>query len=126
MNKKALDAMTKAELEEYIRLIGIKTKAKSASEMRKTIEERRERVAHLTIMGVDVDIPVKHFRSQKVTEMWQKANNDADYDNLIAYIVGDEKHDELIEACTDDTGELDVDAYSFVAASIFSSEELKN
>lgn len=127
MNSTTLKAMSKVELEKYLKFNGIKAKTNSASAMREAVLEARERIAHIEVLGVSVDIPIKHFRSKGIQEMWSKCEKDEDFDAFVQAVLNDDdKYAELLDACRDDDGELDVDAYSFAIASIFTSDELKN
>ena len=128
MNKDFMARMSAAELDEYGEVAGIATSpAKSAEEKARLIGSRRERAASIRVFGLDVEVPVKRARDKRVCDLLAKPNRtDAETEEAMRLMLGDEQMTELERACTDEDGTVDIDAMALAVAKIITSQELKN
>ncbi len=128
MNKEHMARMGADELDRYARSMGFSAKAgKTAEEKARIIERKRGRAAKISVIGVEVEVPVKRLHDKRVTDLLAKREKtDEETAEMIRLIVGDEAWDELVKAATEEDDTVDNDALGFAIASIITSRELKN
>lgn len=127
MKREALESMDEAELDAYARLLGVSTKgAKGAGQKRRVIESRRGRSARMTVLGVDIEVPVKRAHDKRVSDLLSGGRTDEDMVEAFRLLVGDAQFAAIEEACTEDDGLVDVEAFAFAVASVLGSADLKN
>ena len=79
------------------------------------------------MLGLDVEVPVKRARDKRVCDLLAKPNRtDAETEEAMRLMLGDEQMTELERACTDEDGTVDIDAMALAVAKIITSQELKN
>lgn len=126
MNSDYMAKMSAEEMDELARFMGVSVvAAKSAESKARMIEERRSRVARVGVLGIEFEIPMKRVRDKRVSDLLDE-KTDAATEEAVRLLVGDGKFDELVAACTDDDGTVDVDAMGYAIAKIVCSDELKN
>lgn len=127
MKREYLERMTDDELREYGEAIGISMKsAKTTDAALKLIERRRERCAQISVLGIDLVIPVKRVRDKRLTDLMGRDRTDVETEEAMVLLLGQEQFDRLVEVCTEDDGIVDVDALGFAFVKILKSKELKN
>lgn len=120
--------MTDAQIDAYAGLLGIdvdgcSTKAEKVAK----IEERRERVATVDVVGLHISIPIKRIHDKRLMEKYAgKAHTNEELESVIRDMVGDDQMEEIREVCTDEDGTVDADGYLVVLDAINRSDELKN
>lgn len=128
MNKAYLERMNGSELDDYANVLGIDTtKLKTERAKINLIEKRRERVGTIDVLGVEISIPIKRLHDKKLVERAPK--DDATDEEMLLFLqdlLGPEQLEKLEEACTDEDGTVDIDAFSYAVAKIITSSELKN
>ena len=128
MKHETMMLMTDAQIDAYAGLLGIdvdgcKTKAEKVAK----IEERRERVATVDVVGLHISIPIKRIHDKRLMEKYAgKAHTNEELESVIRDMVGDEQMEEIREAGTDEDGTVDADGYLVVLDAINRSDELKN
>ncbi len=126
MNSDYMAKMSAEELDELARFMGVSiVAAKSAESKARMIEERRSRVARFGVLGIEFEVPMKRVRDKRVSDLLGE-KTDAATEEAVRLLVGDEKFAELVAACTDEDGTVDVDAMGYAIAKIMCSDELKN
>lgn len=126
MNKAFLERMSADELERYANTMGFSVlSAKGDDAKRDLIISKRERCAELTVLGVELSIPMKRTMDQRIIDEVNKGSDDG-YARAINLILGDEQYERLIDACTEDDGLLDTAALGYAATEIMTSDALKN
>ena len=128
MNAKYLERMSAKELDEYAQALGIMSKAaKSKQDKISLIEHRREKIATVRALGIDFEIPIKRAHDKRVSELLDKdGRTDAETEEAMRLLLGDEQMDELANACTEEDGTIDVSAMGVAYVRILTSEQLKN
>lgn len=127
MNKNSLTKMDEKELEAYASVLGFTlVKNGGADSMRESIERRRERTATVRALGIDFKIPIKRAHDKRVVRLINEAKSDADLEEGMRMLLGDDQYAELAAACVEEDGTEDVDAMSYAVIAITGSEELKN
>lgn len=128
MNREYMARMSAAELDEYAKLLGIASSpAKTAEAKIKLIERRRERTASVRVLGIDLEIPIKRAHDKRVSDLMSKQSlTDAEMEEAMRLLLGDEQMGELAGACTDEDGTVDVNALGLAFAKVVTSEDLKN
>lgn len=128
MNAKYLERMSAKELDEYAQALGIVSKAaKSKQDKISLIERRREKIATVRALGIDFEIPIKRAHDKRVSELLGKdGRTDAETEEAMRLLLGDEQLEELANACTEDDGTIDVSAMGVAYVRILTSEQLKN
>ncbi len=128
MNREYLERMSAKELDEYAETLGIISKvAKSKADKISLIERRREKVATIRALGVDFEVPIKRAHDMRVSELLGKdGRTDAETEEAMRLLLGDEQLAELAKACTEEDGTVDVLAMGLAYVRILTSEELKN
>lgn len=128
MNLNTLYGMTADELDEYAKVLGFSAKAcKTAADKAAMIERRRSRTATVSVLGMDFDILIKRAHDKRVSDaMARVGSSDGAAEEALALLLGDEQMADLVEACTDDDGTVDVDAMGLAYVKIVTSDELKN
>lgn len=126
MNSDYMAKMSAEELDELARYMGVSiVAAKSAESKARMIQEKRSRVARVGVLGIEFEIPMKRVRDKRVSDLLEK-KTDASTEEAVRLLVGDDKFAELVGACTDEDGTVDVDAMGYAIAKIMCSDELKN
>lgn len=126
MNQKNLDMMDAKELETYAQVLGFTVKAgKSDGEKRDIIKNRRDRIASITVLGVDLEIQVKRLHDKRVVELLN-AHDDESLEKGMRMLLGDEQYARIAEACVEEDGTVDVDAMAYAVIAITGNRELKN
>ena len=128
MNNEYLARMSAKELDEYGATLGIVMKsAKSKSDKLELIGQKRERCATVRALGIDFEIPIKRAHDKRVNDLLSKdGRTDTEAEEAMRLLLGDEQLNELVCACTDEDGSIDVDAMGLAYVKILSSDELKN
>lgn len=128
MNSEFLRAMGPDELDAYAQALGFSAKAgKTAAAKVKIIEERRARTASVTVIGVQLEIPIKRAHDARVDELLGREGRTRE-DVVAAFdlLLGPEQHAELTRAATDEDGTVDDAALSLAYNALLASKELKN
>lgn len=128
MNREQMRRMSASELDAYAKVMGFSVRgAKTVEQKASLIEERRGRAAELTVLGVNLSIPIKRLRDKRVTDLLAKeGRTDDETERVIRTIVGDEAWDALVDAATEEDGTVDNDALGYAVVAILTSRELKN
>ncbi|TNU89385.1 hypothetical protein FIC87_11340 [Eggerthella lenta] len=128
MDKGCMARMSAAELDEYGEILGVSTApAKTADEKMRLIERRRARTASVRALGLDLEVPVKRARDKRASDLMAKADiTDAEVEEVMRILLGDEQMADVERACTDEDGTVDVDAMALAFAKLVTSDELKN
>lgn len=128
MNKEYMARMSASELDEYGKLIGVATSpGKTATEKARIIDHGRERTASIRVLGIDLEIPIKRTRDKRVSDLLYKdGRTDAETEEVMRLLLGDDQMGEVTRACTDEDGTVDIDALGLAFAKIITSDELKN
>lgn len=127
MNTETMQNMTVAELEAYANSLGFTLKAcKDKADKIALIGRRRARAATVPVLGLDLSIEVRRFRSSKFADVINdRSRTGADLTEAFRGLLGDEQYEALVAACTEEDGELDEDALAFAFGRILASDELK-
>lgn len=128
MKREVLMEMSKSELDEYGKVLGVDVSGKrTVAHKADAIEKRRERVAEVEALGLTLSIPVKRMRDKRVTDLASKRPmTDADASELLGLLLGGEQMEALADRATDGDGTVDIDAMGLAMARILASDELKN
>lgn len=128
MKREVLMSMSKTELDEYARVLGIDASGKKTVAAKvELIEKRRGRTAEIDALGLTLTIPVKRMHDKRVTDLeGKRPMSDEDATRLLALILGDEQMEKLVERATDEDGVVDVDALGLAMARVLASSDLKN
>lgn len=128
MKAEQLARMNAKELDAYAQAMGIDiSNAKSATSKVKIITQKRERVATISTLGMDLDIPIKRARDKRVSDILTNQNaTDDDLAYAMTLLLGEEQMAEVEEVCTDEDGTVDVCALATVFSALVTSDELKN
>lgn len=128
MNGEYLRAMGPAELDAYAEALGFSAKAgKTAAAKVKIIEEKRGRAASLSVLGVQLEVPVKRAHDARVDELLGKESRTrADVTEAFTLLLGEAQHAEIVRAATDEDGTVDDAALSYAYNALLESKELKN
>lgn len=128
MKHEVLMSMSKTELDDYARVLGIDASGKkTVAAKAELIEKRRERTAEVDALGLTLVIPIKRMRDKRVTDLaGKRPMSDEDATELLTLILGDEQMQKLVERATDEDGVVDVDAMGLAMARVLASDELKN
>ena len=127
MNAETMQNMTVAELEAFANSLGLTLRAcKDKADKIELLERKRARAATVSALGLDLDIEVRRFRSSKFADVINNPQRtSAELFGAFRGLLGDAQYDRLVEACTDESGELDEEALGFAFNRILSSDELK-
>lgn len=128
MNKEFLARMSASELDEYGKVLGIEmAPAKTIEEKIDLIERRRERHVSICALGLDLSIPIKRAHDKRVIDLMEKQDrtDDETYE-VMQLFLGEAQFGQLLNACTDEDGTIDINALGLVFVKIITSEELKN
>lgn len=127
MKREALESMSAAELDAYAKLLGVSVRgAKGAEQKRRVIESRRGRSARMAVLGVDIEVPIRRAHDKRVSDLLSGGRTDEDMVEAFRLLVGDEQFAAVEEACTEDDGLVDVEAFAFAVASVLGNGDLKN
>lgn len=128
MNPEYMERMSAKELDEYAKSCGIQvTRLKSKQDKIRVINERRERSVIVRALGIDFEIPIKRVHDKRLADLINKPNaTDDDMAEAMLLLLGQEQLDELVRACTEEDGSVDVDAMAVAYVRIITSKELKN
>ena len=128
MKREVLMEMSKDELDEYGKVLGIDVGGKkTVAQKVDAIEKRRERVAEVDALGLTLSVPVKRMHDKRVSDLASKRPmTDEDATELLRLLLGDEQMARLAERATDDDGTVDADAMGLAMARILGSDDLKN
>lgn len=128
MNPEYMKRMGSKELEAYAQAMGFTTAAgKDAAAKVEIINRKRERAAEVSVLGVDLSVPVKRAHDKRVNDLLNKrGRTDADVMEAFRILLGDDQMAELVKAATDEDGTYDEVALSFAFNSILASKQLKN
>lgn len=106
-----------------IDVTGRRTKAQKVA----LIEERRQRVADVDVLGMTLAVPVRAMRDKRVTDLLDRGGlSEAEADLLMTMLLGEDQYAALVERCTDEDGVVDVAAVGLAFATVITSPELKN
>lgn len=128
MKHEAMMDMSKTDLDEYGKALGIDvTGKKTVAAKVEAIEEQRGRTAEIDILGITVTIPIKRFHDKRVSDIYAKSPmTDDDANALFVMILGEKQAAKVAEQATDEDGTVDVDAMGYALAKLLTSEQLKN
>lgn len=128
MNINAMNNMDDDELDAYAKALGITvTNLKTAADKIGVITKRRDRMAKLKILGLDLEVPIKRLYDKRVSDVLDKsALTDAESIDLMTLVFGEEQMQMILEACTEDDGTIDVVALGYVFTRVFTDNALKN
>lgn len=128
MKGEFLNKMSDAELSDYASALGIELAPASTREDKVTlIENRRERVVTVTLLGIPFKVPMKAAHDQRVETLLQRRDRtDEDTFEAMRLMLGDDQTKALIDACTDEDGTIDAAALGVAFVRLITSEELKN
>lgn len=128
MNAEYMERMSAKELDEYGEALGIEMRpAKSKADKIALIGRRRERSATVRALGIDFEVPVKRAHDKRVSELLGRdGRTDAETEEAMRLLLGDEQMEELAAACTEPDGTVDVNALGLAYVRILTSGELKN
>lgn len=128
MNPSYLARMSEAELDKYASVMGVSLEGYLNKEAKiGAIQERRERCAYISTLGITFTIPLKRVHDKRVSDLLGKAGRtDEETEEAMRLLLGDEQMAELISACTDEDGIFDVDAMALAFVAIITSDQLKN
>ena len=130
MKPEYLKQMSHEELAQYAAIAGIDLgKARSVDAKVSAIEEAREHVATVNVLGgLEVEIPIKKMHDKRLTDMLGKGSKrtDEETEQLFVGLVGEKQAEAIEERCTDEDGTVDVDAYVLAISQIFSAKAPKN
>lgn len=120
--------LSAAELDEYASALGVDTtKLRGQKAKLRLIEERRERVATIPVLGLDLRVPVKRLHDKRLTDRIRKPRHtDEETEEIMRDLLGQEQFDSVVERCTDEDGTVDVDAMALAYVKVLTSGELKN
>lgn len=123
-----MERMGAEELRQYATLLGVEpSAAKTKDDLIGLIERRREKRATVSALGLDLEIPMKRASDKRVSDLLQKAGRtDEETDEAMRLLLGDEQHDALVEAATDEDGTVDSVALGVAFVKVMTSDELKN
>lgn len=129
MRHEVLMEMSIEQIDQYAKVCGIDVTGKRTKEAKiALIEERRERVADIDVLGITIAVPVRNLHDKRVTDaLGSKVPlTDEGASRLFVRLVGQEQYETLLERCTDDDGLVDVEALAIAFATVVHSPELKN
>lgn len=128
MKREVLMEMSKDELDEYGKVLGIDVGGKkTVAQKVDAIEKRRKRVAEVDALGLTLSVPVKRMRDKRVADLASKRPmTDEDASELLELLLGGEQMVALADRATDEDGTVDIDAMGLAMARILASDELKN
>lgn len=128
MNPEYLARMSAKELDSYAQVIGVDvSNAKTCEDKQALIAERYGRCAVVPALGIKFRIPFKRVHDKRITDLLTKdGRTDEETEQAMRLLLGDEQLAELVEACTDTDGTIDVQAMALAFATIITSDELKN
>lgn len=127
MNREFLKRMSAEELDEYAATLGITAKGAATVEDKiALIEGKRERTVTIRALGADFEIPIRRAHDQRVAAALAASQSDADMEQAIELILGEEQMQLLIGVCTDTDGTVDAEAMGLAFVKIITSPELKN
>lgn len=127
MNREFLKRMSAVELDEYAAALGITAKGAATVEDKiALIEGKRERTVTIRALGADFKIPIRRAHDQRVAAALAASQSDADMEQAIELILGEEQMQLLIGVCTDSDGTVDAEAMGLAFVKIITSPELKN
>ncbi len=120
--------MSPEQLDGYARMLGFDVSgSKTVAEKVEAIEERRERVATVDVMGLSVTVPMKRLHDKRLMDKYAGGiSTNSEMESFIADLVGDEQMRAIRDLVTDDDGTVDADAYALVLGAINTADELKN
>lgn len=119
--------MSPADVDAYAASCGIDTtRLRGVKAKARLVQERRERVATIPVLGTTVDVPVRRMHDKRVTDAVNGIRTDDDMAEAMRMLLGDEQWDGLVARCEDEDGAVDNDALGYACAAILSSDELKN
>lgn len=128
MNPEYMARMTAAELDEYAKALGFSVVSKKGRDAKsKIIEERRARCATVRALGIDFEIPIRRMHDKRVVDLFANARkDDSAASEFMEAVLGAEQMEQLVEACTEPDGSVDVDAMGLAMVRIAYAPELKN
>lgn len=128
MNIDHLKRMSAQELNEYAELLGFSvTSIKGVNAKIEEIQKRRNRHATITVLGVDLDIPLRALRDKRFNDILNTSyDNNEEVEKAMVMLLGEEQYGELVAAVTEDDGVVDIDALSFAIGKIVTNPQLKN
>lgn len=128
MKRENLARMSAKEIDEYAKALGIrKLDGKSADDKIAALDRRLSRVATIDVLGLSLEVPVKALKDKRVSDLMEKPDpTDTDCETILRLIIGDEQFDQLVDACTEDDGYIDVAALGYAFTKVITSPQLKN
>lgn len=127
MNSRALETMGEAELDAYAKVLGIdSSKVKGAGRKMGLIKERRSRCAEMTVLGIDIEVPIRMAHDKRVSDLLAGEHSDAEMLEAVRLLIGDDQLSAIEGACTEDDGVFDMDAFAYAVAAIITNPALKN
>lgn len=128
MNPEAMGRMSARELDAYARTMGFSVSAsKTVEEKAAAIEQRRARHADIEVLGISMSVPIKRMHDKRVTDLLAKKDRtDADTEEMVRLVVGDDAWRGIVEAATEEDGTVDNDAIAYAIVAIITNRKLKN
>ena len=128
MKSEFLRQMSRDELDQYARIAGYDLgKARSVDAKVSAIEEAREHVATVKVLGgLDIEIPISRMHDKRLSDLLGKPDkSDEDVERLFVGLVGEDQAKAVEERCTEEDGAIDVDAYSLAVAQVLHARAAK-
>lgn len=127
MNPVTLQSLTVDELEDYAQTLGFTTRSAKTKEAKiKFISKKYERIQPITVLGIELEIPVKRRMSSNFIELIEKSERSRDdVVEAFTYLLGEKQHQTLVEVATDDDGTIDDAALAFAYNAIIYNGDLK-
>ncbi len=128
MNTQTMEGLSNEELEAYAQTMGFTTKAcKDKADKIALIQRKRSRSVTVTVLGLDLLVSVRRFRSSKFGDViTSRGRTSAELMGAFRDLLGDDQFDALMDVCRDEDGEPDEDAVAYAFNVILATDELKN
>lgn len=127
MKRDALLRMSAEQIDAYARVLGIDTTTRKTKEAKADlIDEARQRVAEVDLLGETVSVPIRAMHDQTIVDRIVSAKTERQGRALLRDILGDEQWERVLAAATDEDGAVDSDAVNFAYVSLVRSPQLKN
>ncbi len=128
MNPKYLDKMSAKELDSYGKCVGVDVRnLKTKEQKAEAIRAERERTVQVVALGIPFEVKKSAVRDKRVTDVFEDPRTAPDdVAKVMDTVLGNEQYAELVNACTDEDGSVDVDAMTYATVAIINSAQVKN
>lgn len=129
MKPEYLRQMSREELDQYASSAGYDLgKARSVDAKVSAIEEAREHVATVKVLGgLEIEIPISRMHDKRLSDLLSKQDKtDDDIERMFVGLVGEDQAKAVEERCTDEDGAIDADAYSLAVTQVLYARAVKN